>query len=106
MTFDLNSMELDELRKLQKDVANAIADYEQRKLKEAKLAVEAKLKEYGFQLEDLVGTQKTKKTRTPVEPKYAHPENPELTWSGRGRRPAWVLEHLDAGKDINDLLIK
>lgn len=34
--------------------------------------------------------------RKPVEPKYRHPVTGQ-TWSGRGKRPAWVLdEHLIA----------
>lgn len=29
----------------------------------------------------------------------------ELTWSGRGRKPKWVAEALDRGKQLDDLLI-
>ncbi|WP_286291223.1 H-NS histone family protein [Methylomarinovum tepidoasis] len=32
-------------------------------------------------------------------PKYRHPENPELTWSGRGQMPRWLRELVDAGHD-------
>ena len=33
-----------------------------------------------------------------VPPKYRHPENSEVTWSGRGRTPKWVQEYKDKGK--------
>ena len=33
-----------------------------------------------------------------VAPKYRHPKQPDLTWSGRGRTPKWVQEFKDAGK--------
>lgn len=33
-----------------------------------------------------------------VKPQFAHPENPSLTWSGRGRTPTWVLEYVGANK--------
>ena len=36
--------------------------------------------------------------------KYAHPENPSQTWSGRGRRPRWVTEQIESGKSLEDLL--
>ena len=34
---------------------------------------------------------------------YRHPEQPELTWSGRGRRPKWLNELLDAGVELDRL---
>ena len=37
--------------------------------------------------------------------KYANPANPEQTWTGRGRKPNWVIEALDNGKSIEDLAI-
>jgi DNA-binding protein H-NS len=38
-------------------------------------------------------------------PKYCHPEDPRLTWSGRGRKPHWFTEAIAAGHDPDDLLI-
>jgi len=35
--------------------------------------------------------------------KYRHPDNPGLTWSGRGKRPTWVNEALASGKRLEDL---
>lgn len=37
--------------------------------------------------------------------KYRHPENPDLTWSGRGRRPAWIREGVEAGRALSDFEI-
>lgn len=36
----------------------------------------------------------TKRKQSSVRPQFAHPENPALTWTGRGRTPKWVLEHV------------
>lgn len=33
-------------------------------------------------------------------PKYRSPINASLTWTGKGRKPSWVQEHLDNGGDI------
>lgn len=41
--------------------------------------------------------------KTVGEPKYRNPDNPEQTWTGKGRAPAWFVEY--AG-DKSDLLIK
>jgi len=32
--------------------------------------------------------------------KYRHPEDPTLTWCGKGRRPLWLNEVLSAGVPI------
>ena len=37
--------------------------------------------------------------------KYRHPANPDLTWSGRGRRPAWIREAVEAGRSVSDFEI-
>lgn len=38
--------------------------------------------------------------------RYRHPTNPGQTWTGRGRRPAWVNEWLAGGGSLDDLLSK
>jgi DNA-binding protein H-NS len=35
-----------------------------------------------------------------AEPKYRHPDNPDLTWSGRGRKPGCIAEALETGKSL------
>jgi DNA-binding protein H-NS len=106
MDIDLDDMSLDDLKQLRKDVEKAIHTYEQRQKADAKLELEEHAKQLGFKLEELVSDKSIKKTKQPVQPKYQHPENPSLTWSGRGRKPKFVLEHLDNGGNIDDLLIK
>ena len=39
-------------------------------------------------------------------PKFQHPSNPDLTWSGRGRRPRWVTEALETGRPLDDLRVR
>ena len=36
------------------------------------------------------GRKAVAQKRAPLPIRYAHPGNPELKWSGRGRRPSWV----------------
>lgn len=99
---DLNALSIRDLKQLQKDVEKAIASYEERKKAEARAELEAKAKEMGYTLAELM-TLEVKKTRAPVQAKYRHPENPALTWSGRGRKPQWFAEALAAGKSPEDL---
>ncbi len=104
-------MSLGELKSLEKKVGKAISKFEEREKKKALAALEQKAKEMGFSLEELTGAEATKgrrgkgKPRGKVAPKYANPADPSQTWTGRGRRPAWVTEALQAGKSLDDLSI-
>jgi DNA-binding protein H-NS len=90
MDYDLNELSLQELKSLRRKVDAAVAGYEERRLREARAELEAKAKELGFTLAEVVGVEgKAKVARKPAEAKYRHCENHALTWSGRGRKPAW-----------------
>lgn len=102
--YDLEALSLPELKKMQKDIARAISSYEDRQKAEARAKVEALARELGYSLAELVGNE-AKTSRTPVAAKYRHPENPALTWSGRGRKPQWFVDALAAGSTASDLAI-
>jgi len=103
--FNLNDLSLAELKLLQKDVAKAIAEFSDRRKTEAIAALEAHAKELGFSLAELTGAKKTRKTSGPVGAKYRHPENPKVTWSGRGRQPGWFRAAIEAGKAPESMAI-
>jgi len=102
--IDLGDLSLAELKKLEKDVAKAIATFEERQMVEARAEAEAIARKFGFTLHQLAGTTSPTK-KVPPEAKYRHPENPALTWSGRGRKPGWISEGLAAGKTLADFAI-
>ena len=102
--YDLEALSLPELKKMQKDIAKAISTFEDRQKAEARTKVEAVAREMGYSLAELVDSD-AKPKRAPVAPKYRHPENPALTWSGRGRKPQWFVEALEAGKTAEDMAI-
>jgi DNA-binding protein H-NS len=102
--FNLEAMSLKELQQLQKDLAKAISTYEDRNKAEARAKLEALAKEMGYALTDLIG-EKVKSTRAPAVAKYRHPQDAALTWSGRGRKPLWFVEALEAGKTPGELAI-
>ena len=104
MKIDLESYSLKELKKIRGDVEKAINSFEQRKLAEARSELSAKANELGYSLDDLLGAVATPK-RTPAKPKYRHPTEPELTWTGRGRAPLWMVELESNGKSRSELLI-
>ncbi|TJZ85128.1 H-NS family nucleoid-associated regulatory protein [Paracoccus hibiscisoli] len=103
MTIDFDKMSLKEMRDMRTKLDRAINSYEDRKRREAMTAIEEAAREHGFNLAELTGA-KPRKTGT-VAPKYANPQDPTMTWTGRGRKPRWVQESLDGGKTLDDLAI-
>ena len=126
MTDNYTSWSLDKLRKERQKIDKAIKLAEKRDKKATLQQMAALAKKNGFELHELMpgsssaparstgtsrATGKSKprkkigKARAKVSPKYAHPDDPEKTWTGRGRNPLWVSELLDSGKSLDDLLI-
>jgi len=59
---------------------------------------------YGLTAKDLGFAAAAKKgSRGAVAPKYSKGED---TWTGRGRQPKWVADHIAAGGKLEELLIK
>ncbi|MCA3514763.1 MAG: H-NS histone family protein [Rhodobacter sp.] len=102
--FNLEARSLKELRQLQKDLARTISTQQDRHKAEARAKLEAIAKEMSYSIADLIGVE-VKATRAPALAKYRHPKNAALTWSGRGRKPQWFADHINAGKDPSALSV-
>ncbi|MFP4146695.1 MAG: H-NS family nucleoid-associated regulatory protein [Halorhodospira sp.] len=98
-------------------VSRLVEKEQKRQEKEAKKQAQQEMKQvaqkYGLDLEEIIpaggksgsgakGNSKGNK----VPPKYRHPEDPEMTWTGRGRKPKWVAHWVDElGRDLEELRI-
>lgn len=105
MDIDLSTLSLEELKTLRKTVERMIEGWEERKRREALAAAEEAARIHGFNLADLAaGSGRGKRSAKTVRAaRFANPDNPAQTWSGRGRRPVWINEALAAGKTLEDL---
>lgn len=96
---------LDELQQqiatLQKEHATLLANQKAEAIEQ----IDAMIRTYGIKPGDLnFGNRMSKGSYQPrVEAKYKHGAN---LWSGRGRKPKWVEDHLAKGGKLDDLLIK
>jgi len=90
-----------------KEINRAQADYDGRRVKELKADVEAMLAKEGYTLADIADGKGRKSggARVKAPAKYRHPENPTVTWSGRGRQPQWYKDHVSGGGKAEDLAI-
>lgn len=106
MSLDLSTMSRKELVGLRSELDAAILAAEQREKEEALKAVEQAAAEFGFTLSEITNAANaTTGKRSKAAPKYRNPDNPEETWSGRGRKPQWIHTALTKGLDISDLEI-
>ena len=108
-----------ELTELLSNVQKALKDSEAQAKEKAKADALALIAASGFTMADLFGQaeqggsagKRAYKRReggegkAPVAPKYRHPENDTIAWSGRGRQPDWIKSHVASGKSLDDLLI-
>jgi len=119
---DLNKLSLPELRKLKSAVEREI----DKRSNQSKKSLHKKIRELaaaeGLDINDVSSllashteapvvkkprkprsaTPKAAKTST-VEPKYFNQIDPSKTWSGRGRKPDWVVTWLENGGSLEKL---
>lgn len=108
MTIDLDALDgmtKDDLETLRKETDRKLRDYDERRRREARSVAETAIKDFGYTLEDLVAPSSNAKGAKKSPPRYRHPENASVTWTGRGRKPGWVNDHLKNGGKIEDLAI-
>ena len=92
---DLENYSVKELRELNGRIDVMIVEKE----KSERVALRAKLaalaEEAGLTLDDVLGgTRGRGGKKGTVAVKYRNPENPDETWTGRGRSPNWLVEKM------------
>lgn len=109
MTIDIKNMTRRELEALQGRIANALEKIKKNDRKKALAAAEAAAKQHGFSLAQLSPVEKkpakAAKPAKKSQPRFKHPENAKVTWTGKGRRPDWIKEGLASGKKLEDFAI-
>ena len=103
--MDLEKRSLDELKALQNEVAVAIFNFEKKRKAETLAELEALAHAKGFSLKELLDNSNGKSVKKTVAPKYADPANPENTWTGRGRKPKWLVTALESGGTAEDFAL-
>jgi DNA-binding protein H-NS len=87
----LESMSYKELLALQDRLQSALADKRESQRQSVRDEIENMAKAAGFRVDELFSSRKGKAPRAAPGIKYRHSDNASLTWTGRGRRPKWLV---------------
>lgn len=110
--LDLTNITVDELIKsssktllaLQNNLHKAIEIRKETERRDIYDKIQTLASESGFTLAELVTDEKNLKKAT-IKIKYRNPNNKEECWTGRGRKPTWLVVLLEAGKKLEDFEI-
>jgi DNA-binding protein H-NS len=108
--LDLDNLSDDQLQALRERVNAKIDERLQNRIAEVRTF--ARLAGYELSLSKIAefqqGQERRRRSapvRAPVQPKYRNPANPSETWSGRGRKPHWLEQQLQAGRQLSEFAI-
>jgi len=104
-SIDLSKLSIEELESLAKDIETEVTTRRQAERERVLGQMRELAASLGLTLEDVVRLERGKGGAGGAQPRYRSPNDPRLTWSGRGKRPAWVNEALAAGKSLDDLAV-
>lgn len=106
--LDLSALSVEQLNMLQQEIEKQKVTAKERTRQKVKEAITQLLHDSGLTAADLPGLfPRTARPASKSRAAYRHPENPRLTWTGRGRKPRWMAEYLAAeGNRLEDLKVK
>ena len=98
MTPEIEALPFDELRTLHREVGALISKRRHEALEQLKHQIAV----LGFSPDDLAAP---KAKRGKAAAKYRDAEQPDNTWSGRGKHPRWLKDKLEQGHTLEEFLI-
>ncbi len=93
----LETFSYKELLDLQERVRVALVDRKAAQAREVKEKLQALASKSGFSLSELFGGKRGGRT---LAVKYRNPKDASQTWTGRGRRPAWLVAAVKKGAKL------
>jgi len=97
---ELEKKSIEELVALRDEINELITQKQKEKKSELRQQFQDMAERAGLSLNDILSPKKGVRM---VKVKYRKESN---TWTGRGRKPAWVVELLEQGGNLEDCLVK
>ncbi|MCZ4270390.1 H-NS histone family protein [Rhodobacteraceae bacterium G21628-S1] len=106
MDIDLKQYSRSELLELTKQIDETMENKLKQNMKNALAEMVEVAKKHDVPFADVIEFYERKNRKKPAQVglTYTNPNDPSQTWTGKGRRPAWVLEMLREGMTYDDML--
>ncbi len=104
-SINVDKMSLKELVDLDLKIQKAIVAAKERERAELKHKIAALAENSGFSMSELFGGRTAVKGKSSGVAKYKNPDNHSETWTGRGRKPNWLVAKLGKGAKMGDFEI-
>lgn len=101
----VDDLSLKDITSLEQELQKAKAQVRDRERKALKAKIDKLMVGSGFTIFEIYGVASKKRGKSVSVARYANPDDPTDTWTGRGRKPNWVLAQLKKGKDIEEFAI-
>jgi DNA-binding protein H-NS len=98
-TNGLDKMSYAELLKLQERIETVIAEKRAEDAAATKEQLRVMAEKAGFDIKELFGKRGARKGSAGV--KYRNPKDTSQTWTGRGRKPNWLVDAVKKGAKID-----
>ena len=103
MAKEIDRMSFKELQDLEMKIKRAKSTAQEKTRTDLKQKVEAMVASAGFKLTDLFGGRGGKGRK--VAAKYVNPDDASETWTGRGRKPNWLVDAVKKGAKIESFSV-
>lgn len=102
-----DKMSLKELLDHETRLSKAIVAARRNDITNARKKLNAMAESLGYKIEDLTGSPRAGKRGNSgkVAVKFRNKDNPEETWTGRGRQPKWLAARLSKGAKLADFAV-
>jgi DNA-binding protein H-NS len=111
-SVDFSKFSIEELETLVEDAQAEIVARKQAERERVLGQMRELAASLGLTLQDVARIEKSSSgsggptaAAAPVQARYRHPDDPSLTWSGRGKRPTWLAQALESGKSLDDFAV-
>lgn len=102
---DLNNLSVAELQAMIENAESALKDKQASQRKEIIAQIKELATSIGVTVEIHEAEKKKMRQGAKVAPKYRNPDDPQLTWTGRGVMPKWMRALTESGRDKSEFLI-
>ena len=103
--INVEKMSLKDINDLEAKLQKAKLQARERAKGELRDKIDRLLDGTGFTIHELYGMTGRGRGRGKSAAKYANPENRSETWTGRGRKPNWLVARMNKGAKLQDFAI-